>query len=94
MSLTNDFGLPAPTYQYGHYMNRDVNRNELTPEQHQEIVDRLLENCNDEQRKIFDCVNEAILDNDMSKPKCFFVDGPGGTGKTWLFRVCSLTPLF
>ena len=46
-------------------------------------------NLNESQRDIFDRVQEALLDG-QERPKMFFVDGPGGTGKTYLFEVIYL----
>jgi hypothetical protein len=43
---------------------------------------------NDDQRLVFDTIRESI-DNgitDPNAPRIFFVDGPGGTGKTFLFN--------
>eukprot|EP00795_Rhopilema_esculentum_P011839 gene11839-2373_t len=49
-------------------------------EQGQEMLHRL----NDQQRHIFDTVMEAIQTH--SENNCFFVDGPAGTGKTFLYN--------
>ena len=42
-------------------------------------------NLNDSQREIFNKVQEALLD-ETQRSKMFFVDGPGGSGKTYLFE--------
>ena len=46
----------------------------------QELVDTL----NEEQRYFLDQVVQAIYDDDGWK--CFFLDGPGGSGKTYLYN--------
>lgn len=38
---------------------------------------------NDEQRLTFDKILDHVLHN---KSKVFFIDGPGGTGKTYLYK--------
>ncbi|XP_008189219.1 ATP-dependent DNA helicase PIF2-like, partial [Acyrthosiphon pisum] len=43
-----------------------------------------LDNLNDEQRAVYDRVMAAVDDN-RDVPKLFYVDGPGGTGKTTLY---------
>ncbi|XP_060846201.1 ATP-dependent DNA helicase PIF1-like [Rhopalosiphum padi] len=43
-----------------------------------------LDNLNDEQRAVFDRVMAAVDDN-RNVAKLFYVDGPGGTGKTTLY---------
>jgi hypothetical protein len=43
-----------------------------------------LDNLNDEQRAMFDRVMVAVDDN-RNVAKLFYVDGPGGTGKTTLY---------
>ena len=44
-----------------------------------------LTNLNSDQQKIFDTVMDAI--NGTIDQKLFFVDGPGGTGKTFLYNM-------
>ncbi|XP_021750714.1 ATP-dependent DNA helicase PIF1-like [Chenopodium quinoa] len=41
------------------------------------------EHLNDDQRSSFDIIMEAI---DAENGRIFFIDGPGGTGKTYLYR--------
>jgi hypothetical protein len=47
----------------------------------EEDVDRL----NEEQSIVFDAVTTAVL-NSNSSDRLFFLDGPGGTGKTFLYN--------
>jgi hypothetical protein len=70
--------------------------------QHQRLVTNAIERPDDvnisafntDQRHVYDAVIEASLGSDESCPatgKVFFVDGPGGTGKTFLFNALLLT---
>ena len=66
-------------------MNRDYYR-ELTEEKKIVISDediKLAESLNTEQMKGFNEIFDHVIRN---KGKVFFVDGPGGTGKTYLYR--------
>lgn len=40
---------------------------------------------NERQREAFDIIRDA-LDNDNQENRCFFIDGPGGSGKTFLYK--------
>jgi hypothetical protein len=42
-------------------------------------------NLNDDQQLIFVAITQAALINDAN-PKCFYIDGAGGTGKSYLFN--------
>ena len=46
---------------------------------------------NPEQKAFVEAIIEAI-NNESDEPKLFFLDGPGGTGKTFLYK--ALTHLF
>lgn len=76
-----DFDLPMPIYTEeplddGSLLSQEQNRlNAL------DYVAKL----NSEQRKIFKKIVENIANTNRSK--CFYVDGPGGTGKTFLIKV-------
>jgi chromosomal replication initiation ATPase DnaA len=41
---------------------------------------------NDNQRHIFDQVCATARNSDNIQEKMFFIDGPGGTGKTYLYN--------
>jgi len=77
----DDYGLPQP----------DVDL--LEPEQDNRTFGAIdaavdwaqqLENLNDEQQMVYDRVMAAVDDN-QNIQKTFYVDGPGGTGKTTLY---------
>lgn len=46
----------------------------------------MLSMLNQKQREAADKILAAVTNNDYSQPHCFFVDGPGGTGKTFLYE--------
>lgn len=63
-------------------MHADLNANASA------LPDPSLLPFNDDQRLVFDTIRESI-DNgiiDPTVPRIFFIDGPGGTGKTFLFN--------
>lgn len=41
---------------------------------------------NTEQRAIFDTIVNAVLQQDMVQQRLYFIDGPGGSGKTYLYN--------
>lgn len=74
-----DFGLPVP----------DV-LEELHEAVHDAVVEAergeaLLRRLNVDQRAVYDGVMTAVMDPRPSAAKVFFVNGPGGTGKTMLY---------
>jgi PIF1-like helicase len=80
-----DFGLPLPTHHFDH-LNQNIPRivaEETSYDQLHlnEMCQRCLEDFNLEQRAAFDAVIAAY---DAGEGGIFFVDGPGGTGKTFL----------
>ena len=42
--------------------------------------------ANEDQRAIIDNIMELVLQNDTSRPNAYFIDGPEGTGKTFVYR--------
>ena len=42
--------------------------------------------ANGDQRVIIDNILELMMENDTSKANAYFIDGPGGTGKTFVYR--------
>ena len=49
-------------------------------------ADTLEPTLNPEQREASDAILDAILNQDFSKPNMFFIDGPGGSGKTYTYN--------
>ena len=67
--------------------------NFIRPQNQQEEIDiihgreqgeQILQQLNDDQRQIHDTIMNAIATN--SDENCYFVDGPAGTGKTFLYN--------
>ncbi|UYV71113.1 hypothetical protein LAZ67_8001784, partial [Cordylochernes scorpioides] len=42
---------------------------------------------NDGQRAAYNVIIDALEDSESRTPKCFFIDGPGGSGKTFLYEL-------
>ena len=79
-SRCTDFGLPEPPANLPndvHYLfNREAEKAE---------GERLSLSLKDEQRVAFDTII-AATDEDNQRSRCFFLDGPGGSGKTHLYK--------
>jgi hypothetical protein len=75
----SDFGLRDPP--------SICNSNETSYDAGDEKVaaQELLCSLNECQRKVFDTITVAVRDRTL-RPKCFFLDGPGGSGKTYMYR--------
>jgi hypothetical protein len=74
-----DFGLRNPPDNiYSQLTTFDVM-------QEKDLAETLLSTLNENQRKIFDTIIDAVNDKSI-RPKCFFLDGPGGSGKTYMYR--------
>ena len=65
--------------------NKRVER-QFTTEQYQEFFEENFNRLNQDQKQVFDNIIQAIT-NRNQQAKCFFLDGPGGTGKTFLIQV-------
>ena len=82
----SDYDLPEPTMDIDwRYRHENINLLEMTPEEYATRVDELLPTLNPEQRAAYDAIVDALENNRRSK--LFFIDGPGGTGKTYLINV-------
>jgi len=57
-----------------------------TTEEYQEFYQNNLNRLNQEQRQVFDRIIQAISYRNPVN-NCYFLDGPGGTGKTFLIQV-------
>ncbi|CAN6868674.1 unnamed protein product [Brassica oleracea] len=84
-SLTDFKGMPLPEKTVLDDIANTVLREEMTYdlEQQQSEHDNLYVGMNSEQRTIYDAVLESV---EKKTGKLFFVYGPGGTGKTYLYR--------
>lgn len=65
--------IPRPTFQYNSY----------DPVQCQTEGMRLYDTLNAQQKAACDTIMETL--DDLSLPRLFFIDGPGGSGKTYLY---------
>lgn len=78
----SSFGLPEIDF---HSLPQPVGisgNDSLSEAQVLEMVGR----ANKDQRVIIDHILELMLKNDTSKANAYFIDGPGGTGKTFVYR--------
>ena len=76
----NDFGYPN-IVDVGCVVNDNIDVDNQNIRFLEEDVDRL----NEEQSIVFDAVTTAVL-NSNSSDRLFFLDGPGGTGKIFLYN--------
>ena len=86
----HDFpGLPEfnPVAAAGH-INRLIAEETEYPEQELLHYTQLIPSLNNDQRRVFDRVTDAVrADAPLAANRVFFLDGPGGTGKTYLYNV-------
>ncbi|CAN1249082.1 ATP-dependent DNA helicase pif1 [Linum perenne] len=86
-SLENFQGMPLPrTNLYGtsnSLLSDELHWNE---EQMRDVFNTNYRKLNEEQKRAFDMITTAVHEKNG---KCFFVEGPGGTGKTFLWKVIS-----
>ncbi|PKC07689.1 hypothetical protein RhiirA5_376858 [Rhizophagus irregularis] len=82
-----DMPIPPPKTLDINYYNEDLDQL-IREERSYDIAhlrNELLQNIpllNDDQRNIYEAVMQAVALGDG----CFFIDGPGGTGKTFLYN--------
>lgn len=73
-----DFSLPQPIGEH--------EEDEMDPEILLTKAEEKIEMLNDAQKTAFDRIMAQLFDNQNDQsPKCFFIDGPGGSGKTFLY---------
>ncbi|XP_073120706.1 uncharacterized protein [Henckelia pumila] len=79
----DDFDLPSINIAFlsDHPLPRII-EDELSIQISDEDL-RCIEHLNAQQKLTFDSIIQSIMCN---QPKLFFIDGPGGTGKTFLYR--------
>ncbi|XP_044005460.1 uncharacterized protein LOC122850368 [Aphidius gifuensis] len=65
----------------------DQNCQVAIPLYHQEVGQRQYRQLNAKQKEIVDTILEIVMSDDKSKTlkKCYYVDGPGGSGKTFIY---------
>ena len=84
----SEFLLPEPTFPQGNTSELDLLDDDTLINLADEAVEgqRSVGLLSDEQRVIFNEIMDSVNNpNDTSKHRLFFVDGPGGSGKTFLF---------
>ena len=73
-------GLPVPREMLKQPMEVDEN-----PQPYAHEGQRMVQQLNEGQRHAFDFIMAAVNDAHGTQPRYFFIDGPGGTGKTFLY---------
>ncbi|XP_044591468.1 ATP-dependent DNA helicase RRM3-like [Cotesia glomerata] len=81
-----EFGLPEPLREQSNVINNRQYMNELAYDVSQliEVVSVGVSKLNDDQKQVYDEVLNSI---DSNSGKLFFLDAPGGTGKTFLINL-------
>lgn len=91
--LLSDYYLPEPTMNLSWRVNRDnMGIVELTPEEYLARIQQLLPTLEDEQLEAYNAIVNSMEMGEVNEDpngKLFFIDGPGGTGKTYLINVSS-----
>lgn len=59
--------------------------NDDTIHDNNDDVEAIVQSLNDNQRQIFDHICATVRNSDNIQETMFFIDGPGGTGKTYLY---------
>ena len=80
------YGLPEPTIDFSDFVaekNRLI-REELELAPATEFAEAEWDKLNDDQRLAADTIVNAVQDNEFELGELFFLDGPGGTGKTFV----------
>lgn len=66
----------------------EINNDNISTEEHLNIAQLRMDQLNEKQKEIADRVLTAIFENNDAEitNNCFFIDGPGGSGKTFLYE--------
>ncbi|CAL8069739.1 unnamed protein product [Orchesella dallaii] len=75
------FNLPSPR---GLENLPDLNAEVYDPIEDNRKAEEMIKSFNPDQKTAFEIVINSTNDN-LLRPKCFFLDGPGGSGKTYLY---------
>ena len=59
----------------------------LSPAEHATAFEERLATLNPGQLAAVEALRRNLSSTNVMKPKCIFIDGPGGTGKTYLLEV-------
>ena len=81
--------MPEPDERGLDWRHRGIpaNYDDMTAEQHGTIALQLYNTLNAEQKAVVDTVMADVLSLDRNRIKCHYMDGPGGTGKTYVLNV-------
>jgi hypothetical protein len=81
----DDFGIPSPSISYS--FEREV----VNKERELQIGQKMYQILNQDQRLAAEQILTAHRDRTTTTISCFFIDGPGGIGKTHLYNtLCHL----
>jgi hypothetical protein len=86
-SLSNYPGMPEPNGDVNNILKLPISVSEemnYNVDELKLIVDNNVPSLNVNQKIAYDIIMNAIYNN--SKQRIFFIDGPGGTGKTFLYN--------
>ena len=78
------YGLPEPDPNMPNFRERNQDQQLVDPDYHREKLVEMVEQFNEQQRYAFETVTTAMREQNQLKPKCYFLDGPGGSGKTFV----------
>ena len=81
------YGLPEPDPNMPNFRERNQDQQVVDPDYHREKLVEMAEQFNEQQRYVFETVTTAMREQNLLKPKCYFLDGPGGSGKTFVLQV-------
>jgi hypothetical protein len=76
----DDFGLPTPQF-----VRQGTAEEFYNAQAEKEQSAMLMSSFNDEQKAAFESIMNAVNDDTLPH-RCFFLDGPGGSGKTYLYK--------
>ncbi|RNA02348.1 ATP-dependent DNA helicase pfh1-like [Brachionus plicatilis] len=83
----DEFNLPGPDARGADWRHRQLPQfqDDMTAQQHADAIENLGATLNNEQRNVNDTVMAAVLNRDPTpSKKCYFLDGTGGTGETYV----------
>ncbi|XP_046632783.1 uncharacterized protein LOC124312311 [Daphnia pulicaria] len=83
-----NLSLPVPDFQLIHRLiAAQLEENaEITMREKRRLGELMVSQLNEGQRAAFDQVMAAVNDTENAIPHQYFLDGPGGTGKTFLYN--------